>query len=150
MKRQPVDDFAEIQKIIDSINSIVRKALQNILSHDVKTPGLDHLPLFSLDYIYKLPKLVAVKFSPLAYLLSEGLQTPYSLLRSLSLNPHLYLIPAPHSALLVQGKHVFTFDGKHLTFPGKCDYLLARDASDGNFTLVGTYTDGFQIGRAHV
>lgn len=44
--------------------------------------------------------------------------------------------------LIVQGQHIFTFDGNHITFPGKCDYLLARDALDGNFTLVGTYTNG--------
>lgn len=44
--------------------------------------------------------------------------------------------------MVVQGQHIFTFDGKHLTFPGNCKYLLARDAVNGNFTIVGTYTNG--------
>lgn len=44
--------------------------------------------------------------------------------------------------LVTQGQHIFTFDGKHITFPGKCDYLLARDALDGNFTIIGTYSNG--------
>lgn len=47
------------------------------------------------------------------------------------------------NALVVQGQHIFTFDGKHLTFPGSCNYLLARDALNGNFTIAGTYVNGF-------
>lgn len=44
--------------------------------------------------------------------------------------------------LVVQGQHIFTFDGRHVTFPGKCDYLLARDSLDGNFSVVGSYSNG--------
>lgn len=44
--------------------------------------------------------------------------------------------------LVTQGQHIFTFDGKHITFPGKCDYLLARDALEGNFSIVGSYSNG--------
>lgn len=44
--------------------------------------------------------------------------------------------------LVAQGQHIFTFDGKHLTFPGQCNYLLARDAVDGNFTIIGSYSNG--------
>lgn len=44
--------------------------------------------------------------------------------------------------MIVQGQHIFTFDGKHLTFPGKCNYLFASDAVNGNFTLAGSYKDG--------
>lgn len=43
--------------------------------------------------------------------------------------------------MIAQGQHIFTFDGKHLTFPGKCNYVLARDVA-GQFTIVGTYTNG--------
>lgn len=45
-------------------------------------------------------------------------------------------------ANIAQGQHIFTFDGKHLTFPGNCNYLLARDSVNGNFTVAGTYTKG--------
>lgn len=44
--------------------------------------------------------------------------------------------------MVVQGQHIFTFDGKYLTFPGNCKYLLARDAVNGNFTVIGTYVSG--------
>lgn len=36
-----------------------------------------------------------------------------------------------------------TFDGKLINFPGNCKYLLARDAANGNFTLAGTYVNGY-------
>lgn len=48
----------------------------------------------------------------------------------------------PVYGLVAQGQHIFTFDGKHLTFPGNCNYLLAHDAVDGGFSVVGTYTNG--------
>lgn len=39
-------------------------------------------------------------------------------------------------AVVVNGQHIFTFDGRHLTFPGSCRYLLAHDHVDRNFSLV--------------
>lgn len=45
--------------------------------------------------------------------------------------------------ILIQGQYIFTFDGKLVTFPGNCKYLLARDAANGNFTLVGTFVNGY-------
>lgn len=45
-------------------------------------------------------------------------------------------------ANIIDGKHIFTFDKRHLTFPGKCNYVLAKDAVNGNFTVVGQYKDG--------
>lgn len=44
--------------------------------------------------------------------------------------------------MVVQGQHIFTFDGKHLTFPGKCNYLLSRDALNGNFTIIAKLDNG--------
>lgn len=42
----------------------------------------------------------------------------------------------------VASAHIFTFDGKYLNLPANCKYLLARDAVNGNFTIVGTWTNG--------
>lgn len=39
-------------------------------------------------------------------------------------------------AVVVNGQHIFTFDGRHLTFPGTCRYVLAHDYVDRNFTLI--------------
>lgn len=39
-------------------------------------------------------------------------------------------------AVVVNGEHIFTFDGRHLTFPGNCRYVLAHDYVDRNFTLL--------------
>ncbi|RVE50643.1 hypothetical protein evm_004675 [Chilo suppressalis] len=39
-------------------------------------------------------------------------------------------------AVIVNGQHIFTFDGRHLTFPGTCRYILAHDYVDRNFSLA--------------
>lgn len=56
---------------------------------------------FTFDVLYKLPKLVAIKFSPLSFILSGDFQTPLSLLRSFSLNPSLWIPPVPRKFLLL-------------------------------------------------
>jgi hypothetical protein len=45
-------------------------------------------------------------------------------------------------AVIVNGQHIFTFDGRHLTFPGTCRYVLAHDYVDRNFTLVVQLANG--------
>lgn len=40
------------------------------------------------------------------------------------------------------GQHIFTFDGRHLTFPGSCKYVVSQDAVDGNFSIVITLENG--------
>ncbi|KAJ8916580.1 hypothetical protein NQ315_000224 [Exocentrus adspersus] len=141
IKRQPVDDFAVIDKLIRINVEVVRKII-NLLSapaYDVQTA---QVPV-SLDFLKKLPKLVAIKFSPLAYLLKEDTSDQVvGFLLSLLNNPRQWVPPFPLFAMVVQGQHIFTFDGKHITFPGNCKYLLARDAVNGNFTLIGTYANG--------
>lgn len=44
--------------------------------------------------------------------------------------------------MIVNGQHVFTFDGRHLTFPGNCRYVLAHDFVDRNFTVLMQMADG--------
>lgn len=45
-------------------------------------------------------------------------------------------------AVVVRGQHIFTFDGRHLTFPGTCRYVLAHDHVDRNFTVVMQLANG--------
>lgn len=45
-------------------------------------------------------------------------------------------------AVVVNGQHIFTFDGRHLTFPGSCRYVLAHDHVDRNFTLLIQLANG--------
>ncbi|KAJ8984123.1 hypothetical protein NQ317_017333 [Molorchus minor] len=130
-----------LKKIIQINTELVRK-----IANAISTPTYDvqraHLPV-SFDFLKKLPKLVAIKFSPIAYLLREDTsEEVITFLLSLFDNPRQWFAPFPLFGMVVQGQHLFTFDGKHLTFPGNCKYLLARDAVNGNFTIIGTYSNG--------
>lgn len=40
-------------------------------------------------------------------------------------------------AAVVHGEHILTFDGKEITVQGNCDYVLAHDAVNANFSIVG-------------
>lgn len=44
--------------------------------------------------------------------------------------------------IIAGGQHIFTFDGRHITFPGSCKYVVSQDAVDGNFSIVITLDKG--------
>ncbi|KAL1502570.1 hypothetical protein ABEB36_007695 [Hypothenemus hampei] len=144
LRNQQVDDLASLDEIGKSILNIFKKIISLLNTEPLQLPGtrLDSNNFIPLSIIKNLPNIAAVRFSPIPYLLNEGLATETGkFLVSLVDKPSNLIPPFPLFGLLVQG-HVFSFDGKHLTFPGKCNYLLARDAVNGNFTLAGTYKDG--------
>lgn len=165
LKNKQVDDLAALEEIGRSIAVIVKKLVSIIGTDNLKIPGssrVDSNSLIPLGYLKNLPRLVAVKFSPLNYVLDRDVTTELGkLLLTLINTPRNLIPPFPCKShglflesvlkngidvsvfgLIVQGQHIFTFDGKQLTFPGKCNYLLARDALNGNFTLAGSYKDG--------
>lgn len=94
LKRQPVDDFAVLEKIIQLDVTLFRKLISfwSAPSYDVQSANVP----VSIDFLKKLPKLVAVKFSPLAHLLHEdNSDQVVSFLLSLVTNPRQWLPPFP-------------------------------------------------------
>ncbi|KAG5899642.1 hypothetical protein JTB14_036015 [Gonioctena quinquepunctata] len=141
LTNKSVDDFAVLDKWISLNLSLLSKIL-GLLTSPLEDVQRTEVPI-SFDYLKNLPKLVAVKFSPVSYLLAEDTtEELITFLLSLWTNPRQWFAPFPMFGILIQGRHIFTFDGKYITFPGNCKYLLARDAGEGNFTLVGTYNNG--------
>ncbi|RZC36402.1 apolipophorin, partial [Asbolus verrucosus] len=140
--KQPVDDVAAIERIVKAGVAAVSGVVK-IITTGEPTPDLQNVKLpLPANLLNKFPRLAAVKFSPFAYLIREDVVLPEDFLLSLVNKPRNWMPPFPLYGLVAQGQHIFTFDGKHLTFPGKCNYVLARDAVDGNFTIVGSYNNG--------
>lgn len=73
-----------------------------------------------LDTLINLPRALSMHFSPVNYLLHEELPHPRELLKQMTFNPIMMVPPFEHHAIIVQGQHIFTFDDRHLTFPGTC------------------------------
>ncbi|KAF5288699.1 hypothetical protein FQR65_LT11964 [Abscondita terminalis] len=140
LKNEKIDDIASLQNIIRLIIDVIDKVFS---SSDVKGLRVPDKPMSLLpDNVLSWPKLGAVKLSPINYMKAERLPSLTELLYAISLNPEHWIPPYQLDAIVVQGQHIFTFDGKHMTFPGDCSYLLVRDAFNGNFTVIGTLTKG--------
>lgn len=104
---------------------------------------INSLPI-SFEGFKRISYIWSFKFSPFNCI-REG--NCFSIRDILNYRPYGFeineLIP-PFSlhAHLGDGQHIFTFDGKHITFPGSCSYVLAQDVSNGNFTLVANLESG--------
>ncbi|XP_046401094.1 apolipophorins-like [Ischnura elegans] len=152
------DDQAELKNLyylfVKAIKSLEDSARS--LGHDLypKDFSLSQFPfwlfgsgpmqsLFTLDDIARLPFFFAVRASPFFYKVDD-FPTPKELFSEFV--PTLLkgqLPPQEAHAFLVGGEHFFTFDNRHYTLSGcACDYVLAQDFEDGNFSIVGHYEGG--------
>jgi len=59
-----------------------------------------------------------------------------------TLLPSDIIPPFSKFGIVVDGGHIFTFDGNHLSMPGDCTYILAQDIQDGNFSVVANFNKG--------
>ncbi|KAK4878786.1 hypothetical protein RN001_011292 [Aquatica leii] len=141
LRNEKVDDVAALQNIVRLLMEIIDKLFSSVDAKGVQLPDRP-MSLLSADVFSNWPKFGTVKLSPVNYFKTERLPSLSELLYAISLNPNHWIPPYQLDAIIVQGQHIFTFDGKHLTFPGDCSYLLARDAFNGNFTIVATLSKG--------
>lgn len=159
------DAVVAIKKLLQSLN-IKDEVQTNLVSFcGLKTIVVVIFCKFqqplSTDFFDTLPNLVSAKFSP--YSQAVNARLPHDInYYGYSFNPDLWIPPVQRNkyeivaidrffllfclfvvqAIVAQGQHIFTFDGKHLTFPGKCKYVLAHDGVNENFTITGTYING--------
>lgn len=100
----------------------------------------------NFDIFKRLPPFITnVRFSVFNQLRSEpifNLNDLIYLYRPYGFNPAELIPPFTLHGEISDGSHIFTFDGRHLTFPGKCSYILARDFVGGNFSVVANLNDG--------
>ncbi|CAH0549657.1 unnamed protein product [Brassicogethes aeneus] len=142
LKNQAVDDMAELEKIFKSLLVLIKKFADIITMESKEIKFINPDLSLNLGLLTKLPRIAAIKFSPLSHILKEESNAYVDFLLSLYTSPRLASMPFPLVALIGQGQHVFTFDGRQINFPANCNYLLARDALNGKFNLVGSYSNG--------
>ncbi|CAG9133770.1 unnamed protein product [Plutella xylostella] len=143
LRQEKVDDAVELRKIYEKFAVALTSVIQFVKAqlNQVGVPNLVNfnvLPLVSGPG-QSLPAYGRVPgFSVVNHLIHGDLPNPLAYLRAYrprSINP-LDEIPNKLRAVVVNGQHIFTFDGRHLTFPGTCRYVLAHDHVDRNFTAV--------------
>ncbi|XP_045469243.1 apolipophorins-like [Harmonia axyridis] len=140
LTNQPVDDMAEIKKISHTALTLVTK-LSGVVVKEI-VPDLlrnSKIPAMNLELLRRLPSLGTVKVSALNYLLQEDMTPFATFLLRLIMSPREFMIPSELSAIVALSE-VFTFDGKIYYLPAEnCNYLLAADAVNGNFSIVGHF-----------
>lgn len=65
-----------------------------------------------------------------------------SILNRPNFDPLDIIPPFSKIGFVVDGGHIFTFDGKHFGIPGDCTYVLAQDVQDGNFSVLANFNKG--------
>lgn len=96
LKNKQVDDLAALEEIGRSIAVIVKKLVSIIGPDNFKIPGssqVDSNSLIPLGYLKNLPRLVAVKFSPLNYVLDRDVTTELGKLLLTLINTPRNLVP---------------------------------------------------------
>lgn len=151
LEKKDVNDLDYLKQIyvkgvaaVKAVIQIVRSQPSDVTSSLNVAPGGVPLP-FSLDILRRVPYISSVRLSPLNYLRNERFWTIRDFLTSLTPNGRLSLNifpPFPLVSHIVDGEHIFTFDRRHLTFPGDCSYVLTRDFLHGNFSVVAHLTKG--------
>ncbi|KAJ0171016.1 hypothetical protein K1T71_013215 [Dendrolimus kikuchii] len=144
LRNQQCDDNKELreiyQKLVSAITSLVQFFRSQLGNYGVQpvTPLSFGSLLFSPEALRTPPSLGEASFSLIQQLLTGDIPDPLDYIRAYrprSLNP-LEEVPAKLRGVVVNGQHIFTFDGRHLTFPGTCRYVLVHDYVDRNFTLA--------------
>nr|XP_034187967.1 apolipophorins [Osmia lignaria] len=147
VKHEKIDEMAELKKLY----SHAVTALQSVLALLQKQATFDNVLNFvqiqaPIDFslLSKLPGISTLRVSVLNLLRNRELPSPLDLYYTYrpTLYPSDILPPFSKSGVVTDGGHFFTFDGRHLTMPGTCTYILAQDMQDGNFSVVANYNNG--------
>lgn len=93
----------------------------------------------SLQQLSALPQFSTLQLSIWNYWRHERIPSLSELIyayRPQGFNPLNALPPFDKQGHIIDGSHLFTFDGQQLSLPGNCRYVVAQDVVDGNFTVV--------------
>lgn len=146
LKKQSIDD----QKSLSELSRLFIQAVRSIYTSIRNTSpekyvhATDFQVWFSsipqyLDSVSKLPTILSFQSSTLNYIFNENWQNIFS---KNWLNSWIFFNDFKLRGHIVDGQHVFTFDGQHFDFSGNCKYILAQDSVNNNFSVVAQITNG--------
>ncbi|XP_011691522.1 PREDICTED: apolipophorins [Wasmannia auropunctata] len=147
VKQEKVDNTSEIRKIynlaVDAIVSLTYLVDKGSLDELINELFDANLPV-EFATLSKLPVITSVKMSIINLLRNNELPSPSDLYYTYRPTLQYSDIIPPFSkfGIVVDGGHIFTFDGNHLSMPGDCTYILAQDMQDGNFSVVANFNKG--------
>lgn len=144
--KQEVNDTQSLKELFELGVKAVRsvfKLVSDMRKDKEFTGWFNNLPI-SFESFKRVSYIWNFKFSPLNCLRDGGC---FSLRDLLSYRPHGLKFselfpPFKFYGHIGDGEHIFTFDGRHLNFPGSCNYVLVQDAFENNFTLVANLVSG--------
>lgn len=146
LKQEHIDN----EKYIEELGQLLIKAVRSIwVSIRSTYPGSsDHVIDFqswigslthSFDSLAVLPSILSFRSSILNCLLNENWDVVFN---KKLLYSWIFFNDFELRGHVVDGKHIFTFDGLNFAYPGNCKYILAQDSVDNNFTIIGQLTNG--------
>ncbi|XP_075987202.1 retinoid- and fatty-acid binding glycoprotein apolipophorin isoform X2 [Anticarsia gemmatalis] len=150
LKQEKCDDQKELrvvyQKLSTAITSLIQFIRTQLGQFGVTGPVGSFNPMsFTPGELQSAPSFGgSASASPLSSLLQGDVPDVIAMIKAYrpkNLNP-FDEVPAKLRAVVINGQHIFTFDGRHLTFPGNCRYVLAHDHVDRNFTLMMQLVNG--------
>ncbi|XP_012266095.2 apolipophorins [Athalia rosae] len=147
VKQEKVDEVQEIKKLYELVVDALQSVFELVKSQGIVNKFVDifetQIP-WDITAISRLPGISSLKVSVISLIRNREWPTPAEIFQAYRppADPSNLIPPFSKYALFIDGGHFFTFDGRHLTLPGQCSYVLARDARDGNFSVVGEFDNG--------
>ncbi|KAH8403597.1 hypothetical protein KR222_003107 [Zaprionus bogoriensis] len=145
LKQQSIND----EKWLNELSTLLVKALRSLWSAIEKNSPVgarisdlseNHLDLWtgvwpqSLEILTNLSAFLSFRSSAINYILNENWE---SIIKREWLKSWIFFQNFELRGTLVNGQHIFSFDGQAFAFPGNCRYILAQDSVNNNFTVIG-------------
>ncbi|EDV90902.1 GH23970 [Drosophila grimshawi] len=146
LKKQPLDD----EKWLDELSKLLVKAARSLWESIRSNTPVNSLPAtdlrttfgfwpHSVDAFAKLPALLSFRSSIINFVLNENWEHIFS--KDL-FSSWLFFQDFELHGHIIDGQHIFTFDGQNFAYPGNCKYILAQDGVDNNFTVSAQLNNG--------
>lgn len=135
-----------LKEIVTSSQAAIRAVLAPLkgIAADSAIGSIKLQSPIDWSLLFTIPSTPSLQLSVLNLLRNQELPSLWDIYLAYrpTLHPSDVIPPFSKSGVITDGGHIFTFDGRHLTLPGSCSYILAQDIEDGNFSVVASLNKG--------